>query len=69
MTFEETLTQALELPITQRKTLIYELVESLSQPVEKPVKERIFGLTKGTFVMSEDFDEELPEKFWLGDDA
>jgi hypothetical protein len=69
MTFDEILTKARELPTLQRKTLIYELVESLTQPIENPVEERIFGLTKGSFVMSEDFDDELPIEFWLGTDA
>ena len=30
-------------------------------------KQRVFGLGKG-YWMSEDFDDELPEEFWLGDD-
>jgi antitoxin (DNA-binding transcriptional repressor) of toxin-antitoxin stability system len=35
-------------------------------PVEKPkeIKERVFGLGKGTTWMSEDFDDELPDEFW-----
>lgn len=30
--------------------------------------QRIAGLDKGTFWMSEDFDDELPDEFWLGSD-
>ncbi len=38
-------------------------------PIEKPKeqKQRIFGLGKG-YWMSDDFDDELPDEFWLGDD-
>ncbi len=31
---------------------------------EKPKKNRIAGLGKGTMWMSEDFDDELPDEFW-----
>lgn len=35
-------------------------------PIKKPQvqKPRIAGLGKGTMWMSEDFDDELPDKFW-----
>ena len=35
-------------------------------PIEKPQvqKPRIAGLGRGTMWMSEDFDDELPDKFW-----
>lgn len=69
MTFEELLGQALVLPADQQKKLIHELVEVLAKPAPQPVKERVFGLTKGTFTMSDDFDDELPDEFWLGDDT
>jgi len=69
MTFEEIVTQAKSLPISQRKELIFNLVESIATSGNKPIAERVFGLTKGTFVMSDDFDEELPDAFWLGDEA
>ena len=38
-------------------------------PIEKPEepKQRVFGLGKG-YWMSDDFDDELPDEFWLGDD-
>ena len=69
MTFEEIVAQARELPLTQRKALIHELVETLSQSKDQFVEKRTFGLTKGTFVMSDDFDDELPEAFWLGEET
>ncbi len=38
-------------------------------PIEKPkeLKQRIAGLGKGTVWMSDDFDDELPDEFWLAD--
>lgn len=32
----------------------------------KSTKPRIAGLHQGTIVMSDDFDEPLPDDFWLG---
>lgn len=38
--------------------------------IEKPAKrKRIFGLYEGQIHVSDDFDEELPDAFWLGDEA
>lgn len=35
----------------------------------QPTQKRTAGLGKGSLVyMSEDFDDELPESFWLGDE-
>lgn len=67
MTFEDILIQVRELPVYQRKQLINEIVDSL---VEKPViKERIAGLHAGsTLYISDDFDDPLPDSFWLGED-
>lgn len=66
MTFEDILIQVRELPIYQRKQLINELVDSLT---EKPImNERIAGLHAGsTLYISDDFDDPLPDSFWLGD--
>jgi predicted DNA-binding antitoxin AbrB/MazE fold protein len=33
-----------------------------------PKKKRILGLHRGAMVMREDFDEPLPDSFWLGED-
>lgn len=68
MTFEEIVNQARELPLSQRKQLISEIVESLTESV--PIQERIFGLHAGSTVfISDDFDDALPDSFWLGEDG
>ena len=38
------------------------------QSEETKPKERFAGLNKGEIWMSEDFNDELPEEFWLGED-
>ena len=35
-------------------------------PVTPPKKERVAGLNRGTIWASEDFDQPLPDEFWLG---
>jgi hypothetical protein len=42
-------------------------VRSLKSEASKP-PQRAFGLTVGSFVMHDDFDDELPPDFWLGDE-
>lgn len=38
-------------------------------PIQKPErKERILGLREGQVWTSDDFDEELPDSFWLGEE-
>lgn len=36
-------------------------------PLEPPRKKRVFGLHKGEVWVSDDFDEPLPDEFWLGE--
>ena len=33
----------------------------------RPVRERVAGLGRGTVQMSSDFDDPLPDSFWMGD--
>ena len=35
-------------------------------PVAPPTKKRVAGLNRGTIWTSEDFDQPLPDEFWLG---
>jgi prevent-host-death family protein len=35
-------------------------------PVAPPRKKRVAGLNRGTISTSEDFDQPLPDEFWLG---
>jgi len=35
-------------------------------PIEVPRQKRVFGLHRGEFSISDDFDAPLPDAFWLG---
>jgi antitoxin (DNA-binding transcriptional repressor) of toxin-antitoxin stability system len=37
-------------------------------PVKKLTRKQLSGLNPGAMVMHDDFDEPLPESFWLGDE-
>ncbi|MBZ0315433.1 MAG: DUF2281 domain-containing protein [Anaerolineae bacterium] len=58
-------------------TLEFEYLEEVKWYVEeqirtalmpKPGKPRILGLHAGLLIPSDDFDEPLPDEFWLGED-
>ncbi|MBL8165181.1 MAG: DUF2281 domain-containing protein [Anaerolineae bacterium] len=44
------------------------LLEGLATTPQQP-KERILGLHPGAIWTSDDFDDPLPDEFWLGEDA
>ena len=61
---QELLAQALagnEVIITERGKPVARLV-----PVTPSKKTRVAGLNRGTIWTSDDFDEPLPDEFWLG---
>lgn len=37
-------------------------------PERKPARQRVAGLFKGKIWMSDDFDDPLPDEFWLGEE-
>ena len=55
-------------PVQNRlaKHFLKELEEAETQLAQQPRK-RIAGLGKGTIGIADDFDEPLPEAFWLGE--
>ena len=54
----------LQLPqtVTASKVKVIVMYEDEGSPVSKPLK---LGLFKGKIQISEDFDEPLPDSFWL----
>ena len=42
-------------------------VEEVESQIAQQPRQRIAGLGKGTIIIAEDFDEPLPEAFWLGE--
>jgi hypothetical protein len=55
-------------PVQHRlaERFLQELEEAEAQAEPQPRK-RIAGLGKGTIVIADDFDEPLPDAFWLGE--
>ena len=69
MTFEEMVIQVQDLSVAERKALINVIVDSLTIEVTpQSKKKRTPNLHAGLVWMSDDFDDELPESFWFGDD-
>lgn len=50
-----------EIIITQNGKPLARLV-----PIAQPSKKRIAGLNRGSIWTSKDFDEPLPDEFWMG---
>lgn len=70
-TIKETLWREIEsLPDSQLKTLL-DYVQFLQFKRQKQTEKivRIPGLGAGTTQVSDDFDEPLPDSFWLGDES
>ena len=55
-------------PVQNRlaKHFLKALEEAETRMAQQP-RQRIAGLGKGTIVIADDFDEPLPEAFWLGE--
>ena len=48
------------------KRFLKELEDAETLPANQPHK-RVAGLGKGTIAIADDFDEPLPDAFWLGE--
>jgi hypothetical protein len=48
------------------KHFLQELEEAATQ-ITQPPRQRIAGLGKGRIIIADDFDEPLPDAFWLGE--
>jgi antitoxin (DNA-binding transcriptional repressor) of toxin-antitoxin stability system len=59
---DEVIVQEANMPIAR----ISSLVKSVAPKERKPF---IFGLSAGMGTVPDDFNDELPMEFWLGDDA
>lgn len=56
--------QGQEIVIAENQVPIVRLV-----PVPKPITRRIPGLHRGAMRMHDDFNDPLPDEFWLGNEA
>jgi mRNA-degrading endonuclease RelE of RelBE toxin-antitoxin system len=66
---------ALQMLSPEQRQQIFDFVEFLSQKqvaiveesIKQPKQQRVFGQYTGRITMSDDFDEPLPDAFWLGE--
>lgn len=73
-TVQDVLTIATQLTPVEQLEVIQALSRALQQhytataapPEVVPAHPRIAGLDRGTYWVSDDFDAELPDEFWLG---
>ena len=70
MRYKELLEQIQELSVEEQEALAAEILEKLSKSKSKITsKPRILGLHAGSTVfVADDFDAELPDSFWLGEE-
>jgi predicted DNA-binding antitoxin AbrB/MazE fold protein len=55
-------------PLELQEGQVLEATVLESPPQEEKKQERIFDMHAGNYWMSDDFDDELPDSFWLGED-
>jgi antitoxin (DNA-binding transcriptional repressor) of toxin-antitoxin stability system len=67
---EMQLSKLLALALQGNTVIITENQESVVQlvPIRKPGQRRIAGLHRGAMQMREDFNDPLPDTFWLGEE-
>ena len=58
-----------QLPPMELKQLVQHLTERLEQTPIESAKQRIAGMHAGAWELAPDFDDPLPDEFWLGRDA
>jgi hypothetical protein len=61
---------ARELSLEEQRALLSRLASQVQAEESKlVVQERVFGLGRGETWMSDDFNDPLPDDFWVGEDA
>jgi hypothetical protein len=69
-TVSEIALAARELSLEEQRALLNRLALQVQAEESKfSVRDRTFGLGRGKTWMSEDFNEPLPDDFWLGENA
>jgi hypothetical protein len=69
-TIEQALLEQVRALTPAQQQEVLDFAAFLHQKTPQPVpKKRTPGLHPGAFVMSDDFDDPLPDSFWLGEEA
>ncbi len=64
----EALFRAIDTLTAEEKQQIVAYIEERQPEAGPVIKPRVFDLHAGLIWMSEDFDAELPDSFWFGDE-
>lgn len=70
MNIQEILREAQTLPTQQQIQLATQLLQSIQEKMDLSMenkKQRIPGLHRNSYVISENFDEPLSDDFWMGE--
>ncbi len=67
MNLEETLLEEVRSLTPEQQQEVLDFASFLKSRSSSPLQ-RIPGLNKGAFSMTEDFDAPLPDQFWLGEE-
>jgi len=67
--FDDLLKLIDQLSAEQKRIISERLESSAAENPTANLKPRILGLNPGAIWTSDDFDDPLPDEFWLGEDA
>jgi hypothetical protein len=67
--FEDLLKVIDQLSDEQKQIILKRMNTVLQKEHPKPLKKRVAGLGEGTIWISSDFDDPLPDEFWLGEES
>ena len=68
MTLRELFETVEQLPDDEKQLLLEFLRKQLDSSEKVVLQNRILSLHRGAFSISEDFNDELPDSFWLGEE-
>ncbi len=69
MSIEQALLEEVRSLTPAQQQEVLDFAAFLRQKTPTVAKERVPGLHRGAFIISDDFDDPLPDSFWLGEDA
>lgn len=69
MNLEQTLLEQVRALTPTQQQAVLDFAAFLRQKTRPVTKKRIPGLHQGAFIMGDDFDDPLPDSFWLGEES
>jgi hypothetical protein len=68
MTDMETLYQVVDELTPEEQERLLDYLQQARQVKKVPLKKRIFDMHPDAITLSDDFDDELPDSFWFGEE-